>query len=279
MVMLLSSMVALSACLPKVTGRYGSKYYSPHLFFFLLAEAASGKGEMEFAAKPLNKLEERFQQRYEEDFVKYSSEHNRWLFNKEAAFKEHKDFDTPEPKEPKQVELKIPANISKSMVLHHLDQNGEVGCAMFDAEANSLTNANKQECGNFMSDLKRHGLITLRLAMILAALRKAETKSEESLIYCSDIDFPIAMEITSCCIEHSFILSTTLPDEQTGMLKARNPKPMMELFNNLPNPFTLKEALEVAETLHIKKRTLYVYLKKAERKMIEKIAPGYYKKL
>ena len=184
-----------------------------------------------------------------------------------------------EPKEPKQVELKIPANISKSMVLHHLDQNGEVGCAMFDAEANSLTNANKQECGNFMSDLKRHGLITLRLAMILAALRKAETKSEESLIYCSDIDFPIAMEITSCCIEHSFILSTTLPDEQTGMLKARNPKPMMELFNNLPNPFTLKEALEVAETLHIKKRTLYVYLKKAERKMIEKIAPGYYKKL
>jgi len=153
-----------------------------------------------------------------------------------------------EPKEPKQVELKIPANIS-----------------IEDTTLKSI--------------VKRHGLITLRLAMILAALRKAETKSEESLIYCSDIDFQIAMENTSCCIEHSFILSTTLPDEQTGMLKARNPKPMMELFNNLPNPFTLKEALEVAERLHIKKRTLYVYMKKAERKMIEKIAPGYYKKL
>lgn len=153
-----------------------------------------------------------------------------------------------EPKEPKQVELKIPANIS-----------------IEDTTLKSI--------------VKRHGLITLRLAMILAALRKAETKSEESLIYCSDIDFQIAMENTSCCIEHSFILSTTLPDEHTGMLKARNPKPMMELFNNLPNPFTLKEALEVAERLHIKKRTLYVYMKKAERKMIEKIAPGYYKKL
>ena len=406
-------MVALSACLPKVTGRYGPKTYSSHLFFFLLADAASGKGEMEFAGKLLNKLDDRFQLRYEEDLIKYNREHNRWEFNKDAALKAHKEFDTPEPKEPKEVELKIPANISKSMVHHHLDQNGEVGCAMFDAEANSLTTANKQECGHFESDLckmfhheviaasyrilgrtlrvrrpklalvlsgtpdqlgklipnkrsglysrilfltipdsnewvdqtpdyttistedlfeqegeevlndfdflemhptdfrltdvqwkvlnqtfskklkdvcleddktfksivKRHALMTLRLAMILAALRKAEDKSYQSIIYCTEMDFNIAMEITSCCIEHSFLLTTTLPDERTGMLAARNPKPMLDLFNNLPDPFTLKQALEVSERLHIKKRTLYVYLKKAEENKIEKIAPGRYRKL
>ena len=50
-VMLISAIVVLSACLPKVIGRYGDYTYNPQLFFFLLAEAASGKGEMSFAGK------------------------------------------------------------------------------------------------------------------------------------------------------------------------------------------------------------------------------------
>jgi len=412
-VMLISSMVALSACLPKVTGRYGPKTYSSHLFFFLLAEAASGKGEMEFAGKLLNKLDDRFLLRYEEDLVKYKKEHDRWEFDKDTSYKAHREFDIPEPQQPKEVELKIPANISKSMVHHHLDQNGIVGCAMIDAEANSLVTANKQECGCFEAELckafhheaisasyrilgktlrvrhpklalvlsgtpdqlgklipnkksglfsrilfltipdnedwvdqtpdytkisvedqfenegenvlndydflemhptdvrltdtqwkllnrtysmklkdvcleddktlksivKRHGLMTLRLAMVLTALRKAEDKSFQTIHYCTEMDYKIATEIICCCLEHSFLLSTTLPDDRTGMLPIRIAQPMQAMFGKLPSPFTLKQALEIGETLHIKKRTLYAYLKKADGIKIEKLAPGVYRKL
>lgn len=412
-VMLISAIVVLSACLPKVKGRYGEYTFSPQLFFFLLAEAASGKGEMTFAGKLFEAIDERFKTIYVEDMKRYNRLHDKWLHDKEASYKEKREFDVPEPEQPKEVELSIPANISKSMIHHHLDQNGEVGGIMFDTEANTLNTANKMECGNFVSDLckmfhhepiassfrilgkmlcvknpkmalalsgtpdqlgklipnkrsglfsrilfltipgdalwydqtpdyeristqgffeheslevlndydfldmhptdvrlspiqwkklnqqysamlkdvvleeditlqsivKRHGIMTLRIAMVLTALRKAGDKSYQSTIYCSDVDYTTAMEITKCCMEHSFLLSTTLPDDATGMLPLRKPQRMQEMLDLLPDTFTLKEALEAGASLGIDKRTIYKYLAKAIGVTIERIETGRYRKL
>ncbi len=412
-VMLISAIVVLSACLPKVTGRYGDYTYSPQLFFFLLAEAASGKGEMSFAGKLFEAIDERFKNNYVEDMKRFNRVHDRWLHDKETAYKDKRDFDLPEPEKPKEIEMSIPANISKSMIHHHLDQNGEVGGIMFDTEANTLNTANKMECGNFVSDLckmfhhevigssfrilgkmlcvkhpkmalalsgtpdqlgklipdkrsglfsrflfltlpgnvpwddqtpdyekvstqgffehesldvlndydflnmhatdvrlspvqwktlnqtycamlkdvvledditlqsivKRHGLMTLRIAMVLTALRKADDKGYQPMIYCSDVDFNAAMEITKCCMEHSFLLSTTLPDNATGMLPMRIARQMQVMFDLLPDTFTLKEALEAGASLGINKRSIYKFLAKAVGVKIEKLEPGVYRKL
>lgn len=411
--MLISAIVVLSACLPKVTGRYGEYSYSPHLFFLLLAEAASGKGEMTFAGNLFEAIDERFKTNYVEEMKQFNRLHDKWLHDKETAYKEKRAFEVPEPEKPKEIELSIPANISKSMIHHHLDQNGEVGGIMFDTEANTLNTANKMDCGNFVSDLckishhetiassfrilgkmlcvkhpkmalalsgtpdqlgklipnkrsgllsrfliltipcdagwddqtpdyetvstqgffeheslevlndydfldmhptsvrlspiqwkklnqqfcamlkdvlleeditlqsivKRHGLMTLRICMVLTALRKADDKSYQPMIYCSDDDFNTAMEITKCCIEHSFLMSTTLPDNATNMLPPRKAKQMQAFLDLLPNPFTLKQALEAGAKLGISKSSVYKYLAKAIGIKIEKLEPGVYRKL
>ena len=115
--------------------------------------------------------------------------------------------------------------------------------------------------------------------MVLTALRKADDKSYQPMIYCSDVDFASAMEITKCCMEHSFLLSTSLPDNATGMLPVRKSKQMQAMLDLLPDTFTFKEALEAGTSLGICKSSVYKFLAKAIGVKIEKMELRIYRKL
>jgi len=80
-------------------------------------------------------------------------------------------------------------------------------------------------------------------------------------------------------MEHSFLLSTTLPDNATGMLPVRIARQMQVMLDLLPDTFTLKEALEAGTSLGICKSSVYKFLAKAIGVKIEKLEPGIYRKL
>lgn len=64
----------------------------------------------------------------------------------------------------------------------------------------------------------RHGLYAMRLAAVFTALRKAESRWYVKEYICTDEDFHAAMAMTDVLIEHSLLLSSSLPGL---LLKAR----------------------------------------------------------
>ena len=57
----------------------------------------------------------------------------------------------------------------------------------------------------------RHGLIAARIAMVLTALRKCEPMWNVQQCRCTDEDFHTAMAMTEVLLEHSLLLSSSLP--------------------------------------------------------------------
>ncbi|MFN4149911.1 MAG: DUF3987 domain-containing protein, partial [Candidatus Sericytochromatia bacterium] len=135
-IILLSSIGAISACLPKVFGIYDMKKYNTNLYLFIIAPPASGKGIMNWAKKLIDPIHE--------DIVRESR-------RKILEFNNSSDTDNiPKPK----LKLKImPGNVSSAKVYSHLE-DADDGVVIFESEADSLSNMLKQDWGNF-SDLLR----------------------------------------------------------------------------------------------------------------------------
>ncbi len=89
-ILLLSTLAVLSGCLPRVMGRYDTGRYSPHLYFWLLAEASTGKGVMSSIRHLASAIHKREIAEYERAKKKYAVAHDQWLFDKEKACKERR---------------------------------------------------------------------------------------------------------------------------------------------------------------------------------------------
>jgi len=57
---------------------------------------------------------------------------------------------------------------------------------------------------DIIASVRRLGLITLRLAMILSALRLGDTGEEVSTLICDDEDFDSAIAISPDCLKSRF---------------------------------------------------------------------------
>lgn len=139
-IILLSTLVVTSCCMPGITGLYGGVEHSPHLFFFVVAKAASGKGK---AGHPF---------RLAHHYVNYiKAEADR----KVAQYEQDKaDFDaycaqmrekrqpidmSREPVEEYSKLLWIPANTSRSRFITLLANNGQLGSFVLETEADALS--------------------------------------------------------------------------------------------------------------------------------------------
>lgn len=130
---------------------------------------------------------------------------------------------------------------------------------------------------NFLSVVKRYGLITFRLCMVFTALDVAGGDFIPELRYCSDTHFQAALSITLACLEHSRLLGTQLhrneeQPELTFPLKFR------ELFAHLPSEFTLQEAYALGASVNLPERTLRRSVKKLIPLYVSKLSRGLYKK-
>lgn len=151
-VFITGALAILSGCMPNVIGVYGRRTVYPHLFSFILAPAASGKGAMQSAKELADK--------HHSEMLKNSIEQQKEYNIKLEAIKHAKRFkkkgDTTEdfiPEEPPFKVVFIPANTSNAKIIQHLQNNNGSGI-ICETEADTLGQTFKNEWGSY-SDLLR----------------------------------------------------------------------------------------------------------------------------
>jgi len=150
-----SALSVISGGLHNVSGLYDKNKVFPNLFSIITAPPASGKGVMKYSRQLGDCYHEFLLNQSREDLKEYKKE-KRVFDSKVKKAKTDQDIEALiEPEKPKFKMFFIPGNTSSAMITKHLEYNDGMGC-ICEAEADALTNALKQEWGNF-SDIIRSG--------------------------------------------------------------------------------------------------------------------------
>lgn len=139
-IMLQSALTVVSACIPGVTGLYDGNEYSPHLYFFVVAKAASGKN---MASQPFRMAHHYvgvIKAESERKIAQYTQEKANYDAYCQQMKANRQPVDTSrEPIEPQPVMPWIPANISRSMFIKQIAYNGKLGSFVLETEADALS--------------------------------------------------------------------------------------------------------------------------------------------
>lgn len=146
--LLLGSLVVVSACLPNVFGNYDERRVYPNLFLFLTASASAGKGRLTLCRKLVYPIHKALRERYK---VLYDTcKQEKALYN--SAKKDQPTAD--EPQEPPMLALLMPANSSATAFFQILNDNNGAGL-MFETEGDTLAQTFKSEHGNFSDGFRK----------------------------------------------------------------------------------------------------------------------------
>ena len=139
--LVLSSLTAISACLPNIEGKYARRRVFPNLFLMLAAPPSAGKGRIMLARRIVDPVHSLMRQIY------YTKVHQLEEENKD---KKHKTDLTQVP----QTMLFIPANSSATAIYQTLADCGGSGL-IFESEADTLASALSTDYGNFSDGLRK----------------------------------------------------------------------------------------------------------------------------
>ena len=146
-ILLLGSIVSLSACMSNVSGIYDQREVFPNLFFFVTAKASAGKGRLALCRKLVEPIHKELLEKQRQDMVEYKSALQ--LFKATSSSSE-----LGKPQEPPQKTLIIPANSSATSVFQILNDNNGVGL-IFETEGDTLAHAFKSEYGNYSDGFRK----------------------------------------------------------------------------------------------------------------------------
>lgn len=110
---------------------------------------------------------------------------------------------------------------------------------------------------DYMATVRRLGLITFRISMILSAIRVIDTKAVKAQLYCSDEDFNTALELVKVLIKHSGKVFSELPEERLAPSRSSRKE---KFFEALPEEFNRQGYLEISRGLNIPDRTVERYI-------------------
>ncbi|MBO4467554.1 MAG: DUF3987 domain-containing protein, partial [Bacteroidales bacterium] len=131
----------------------------------------------------------------------------------------------------------------------------------------------------FIASVRRMGLITFRMAMVLSVLRLADKKKLPELLYCSDDDFTSAMTIARVALCHTVRVYRELTCRELAHPAAEGAGRKQELLRLLPDEFDTAKAQEFAIRLNIPRRSAERYLADWTKSgALEKVAFGRYQK-
>ena len=141
----------ISGCLPKVTGIYFNERVYPHLYTFIIAPAASGKGVLKNAKRLGDKYHQKILQQSRTAQKIYESELAEY---KKFEFKKNKGEPVPEkPQAPAFKIVFIPADCSQARMVEHLQANDGQGI-ICETEADTMSGAKKQDWGDYSPILR-----------------------------------------------------------------------------------------------------------------------------
>jgi hypothetical protein len=141
----------LSGCLPKVTGIYHQERVYTHLYTFIIAPPASGKGVL----KNAKRLADKYHKQVLEQSRAAQSQYETELADCKAQTRNLKKGDTP-PEQPVKPAFKIvfiPADSSHSRMIEHLQMNDGQGI-ICETEADTMSGAKKQDWGDYSPALR-----------------------------------------------------------------------------------------------------------------------------
>jgi hypothetical protein len=148
--------------------------------------------------------------------------------------------------------------------------------AAFNAYFSQAQNQYLYLCGvDYLATVRRLGLITFRIAMILTTLRIMETGHIASPMMCNDTDFQTALELVKILIQHAAKIYETLPTETE---KSKQPNQKQQFLETLPPEFSRQDYLKVAQALTISDKTAEKHIVRfVQSGLISHFAHGKYK--
>jgi hypothetical protein len=145
--LLLGSLVVISACLPNVWGIYGGVTVFPNLFLFVSAQASAGKGRLSLCRRLVESIHRQLRVQNKLEQEEYKRQQIEYAANK-------KNPDAEQPQEPPLRVLFIPANSSATAIFQILNDNAGVGL-MFETEGDTLAQTFKSEHGNYSDGFRK----------------------------------------------------------------------------------------------------------------------------
>ena len=147
----------------------------------------------------------------------------------------------------------------------------------FNAYFSQAQNQYLYLCGvDYLATVRRLGLITFRIAMILTALRIMQTGEINNPLICTDTDFHTALELVKILIQHAASVYNALPAE-TATPKQPNQK--QQFLEALPPEFSRRDYLTAAQSLNIQDKTAERHIAKfVQSGLLNHFAHDKYKK-
>ena len=108
---------------------------------------------------------------------------------------------------------------------------------------------------DIVASVRRLGLITFRIAMILTALRLMDGKDIAPVVVCSDTDFYIVITIVKALLQHTAKIYSILPSATVNLNEGNLTVVCQRFYKNLPIKFDRKTYQSIAKKLFIKSKT------------------------
>ena len=115
---------------------------------------------------------------------------------------------------------------------------------------------------DIVASVRRLGLITFRVAMILTSLRLMDGKPIQSVIVCDDTDFRTSLIMARVLLQHTAHVFGQLPSTDTNSTRGTVTVLCKTFFDSLPSEFNRHTYLSIAERLHIAPKTAEKYIRK-----------------
>ena len=131
-----------------------------------------------------------------------------------------------------------------------------------------------------IGSVRRLGLITFRIAMILSALRLHDTGEVVTTLICDDEDFQSAMAIARVLIRHTVRVYRELSSADLGKPAAERSDRQQQFLSSLPDTFSTQTFLQIAARLGIPQPTAERYIGSWRKSgLLNRIKQGYYEKM
>ena len=134
---------------------------------------------------------------------------------------------------------------------------------------------------DIIASVRRLGLITYRIAMIMSALRIMEDGCFEDNIICREVDFETALVISDALLHHTTKVFEVLPRlAASGSSSAGQKTIRRQLFlDKLPETFSRKEFIEISSSLGIPPKTAERHISQwCKDGVVERVDDGQYVK-
>lgn len=128
------------------------------------------------------------------------------------------------------------------------------------------------------SAVLRYRIAMFRIAMVLTALRKGESCDTTHSLTVSETDYATAFEIVRVCLQHSYVVSTSLK-RAVKDVSYKFPYSQQKLFADMPDSFKRSELMAEGAVRGFGHSTVDRLLKKCENiKLVVSLGGGYYEK-